>query len=269
MISAAIVTYNEADKLKECLKSISDLVDEVVIVDLGSTDNLDEIIDKFEYGLTKGKTIKKITHERVPYVEPVRQFSIESCKGDWILVLDPDESVSKELGMELKRISSEQSFSADAVNLPTKNIFFGRWIAHTNFWPDRHLRFFKKGQVRWGKKIHSYPKVSGEIYDLPADEKMGLLHYGYANRKQFITKQNRYADVEAQNRLAEGKHFSLRLLFWMPMREFLGRFIKHKGYLDGFNGIFLVAVLMYYQVMVQLNMLRYAKNYKRYEATSR
>lgn len=96
MISAAIVTFNEAKKLKDCLFSIKDLADEIVIIDLGSTDNLDEVLKKF-------KQVKKVVHERVLYVEPVRQFSIEQCKGDWVLVLDPDERVSSGLGKKLRR----------------------------------------------------------------------------------------------------------------------------------------------------------------------
>lgn len=257
MISAAIVTYNEKKKLKDCLESIQFFVDEIIIVDLGSTDELDQVLSKF-------KKVKKIDHPLVPYVEPVRQFSIDQCAGDWVLVLDPDERVSNGLAKTLKEITEDKSFSYSAINIPTKNIFFGKWIGHTNFWPDRHLRFFKKGKVKWGKKIHSYPKVNGEIYNLPANEQLSLIHFGYTTRQQFIQKQNRYAQVEAQNRLADGKRFSLFQFVWMPMREFLARFIKHKGYLDGFDGIFLVTILMYYQVMVQLNMIRYAKSFKNY-----
>lgn len=117
-----------------------------------------------------------------------------------------------------------------------------------------------------GERIHSYPKVNGTIFDIEAKEFLGLIHYGYRDYKHFIQKQRKYAVVEAQNKLHEGKSFSVKKLFWMPMREFLARFIKHKGYLDGVDGILLVGCLMYYQVIVQVNMIRYAKNY---ESTSR
>lgn len=240
MISISIVCLNEEEKLERCLRSLDGFADEVVVVDLGSKDKSWKVAQNF------GAVIFR--HKFVPYVEMVRNFAISKTSGDWILILDPDELLQQSLKDKLLEIVKEDKI--DAVNIPRKNIFFGRWIEHTNWWPDRHIRFFKKGKVRWSGKIHSYPAVNGETLDLEAKEELAILHYGYDSIKQFIDRQNRYSSIEADQRYKKGERFSWVFFFWWPQREFLVRFIKHKGYLDGFYGFALTFLIMVYKLIV-------------------
>lgn len=134
MISATIVTYNEAAQLQKCLKSIHNWVDEIVIVDLGSTDDTKRIAKKF--------SCRVVSHRFVPYVEMVRNFAIDQCTGDWILILDPDEFITQNLRKSLQKFSKENP--SGVLHIPRYNIFFGKWIEHSNFWPDYQTRFFSK-----------------------------------------------------------------------------------------------------------------------------
>ncbi|MEK7616855.1 MAG: glycosyltransferase family 2 protein [Patescibacteria group bacterium] len=244
MISAVIVTYNEANNeaktLKNCLSSITGYVDEIVVVDLGSNDDSVKIAKQYQ--------AKIFTHKKVDFVEKVRDFAVSKAQGDWILVLDPDEIITPTLWKKFKEIASEGKF--EAVNIPRKNIFFGRFIKHTNWWPDNHVRFFKNGSVKWNDKIHVYPKVYGRVLDLPAIEDLAIIHRGYDSIQQFIDRQNRYSSVEADNLYNEGGRFSWTSFFWWPAREFLVRFIKHQGFLDGFYGFSLTYLMMVYKIMV-------------------
>lgn len=244
MISVVLTSFNEAAKLDRCLDSLEDFADEIIVVDLGSTDSSEEVCRKHE--------AKFIKHHFVSFVEQVRNFAISQASGDWILVLDPDEIVSPDLKEYLKQVVNISSF--DAVNIPRKNVFFGKWIAYTNWWPDKHVRFFKKGQVKWNDKIHSYPEVSGKILNLAADKQRAIVHYGYDSVKEFMDRQNRYSSIEAQNTYDNGQRFSWTLFLWKPAREFLVRFMKHQGFRDGFYGFALVFLMMVYQaeVMVKL-----------------
>lgn len=239
MISAAIVALNEAEKLESCLNSIKDFADEIVVVDLGSKDETEKVCEK--YGA-------KIYHHRlVPYVEKVRDFSISKTSNEWVLVLDPDEQITDNLKNELKSVFESNEYSA--VNIPRKNIFFGGWIAHTNWWPDKHVRFFKKGIVSWSE-IHVYPTVEGKILELPAKEELAIIHHGYNSISEFIDRQNRYARVEGDQLYGKGVRFSWTKFIWWPMRVFLTRFIKHQGYLDGMYGFVLVYLMMIYKITV-------------------
>lgn len=252
MISVVITTYNEAEKIKGCLESLKGFAGELVVVDLGSQDKTEEVVKKFKAKLFK--------HELVPYVELVRNYAISKASADWILILDPDERITPALAGKLKRVAEAGEYVA--VNIPRKNIFFGRWIAHTNWWPDKHIRFFRKGKLKWSEKIHSYPTIDGKILELPNDEALAIRHCGYQNISEFIDRQLRYSSIEAEYRFKNGVRFSWRLFVWMPLREFLVRFLKHAGFLDGFYGFVLTYLMMVYQMIVMVKVWELEKNEK-------
>lgn len=245
MISVSIVNLNEGEKLEKCLKSVDGFADEIIVVDLESTDNSLEICKKYN--------AKFYPHKKEDFVELIRNFSISKANGDWILILDPDEIVRIDLKEKLKQIVDKPD-NFVAVNIPRKNIFFNKWIKHTNWWPDKHVRFFKKGEIEWTNKIHSYPEVKGELLELPSQENLAIEHFGYDNLNQFLDRQNRYSKIEARQRYLSGERFSWKSFFWKPLREFLVRFLKHKGFLDGFLGFSLTVLMMIYQWMVLIKL---------------
>jgi glycosyltransferase involved in cell wall biosynthesis len=236
MISATIVTFNEADKLKTCLESIHTWVDEIIIVDLGSTDNIKAVARQY--------SCKLVHHPFVSYVELVRNFAINQCSGDWILVLDPDEYVPPSLQKYLQRYA--KTHKTGVLNIPRKNVFFDHWINHTNFWPDYQIRFFRKGTVEWKEVLHSYPTTSLPDTKLPPEEKSALVHSTYPSFRSFIQKQHRYAKIRAQERYLLGESPSLLTMSFAVTREILARYIKHKGFLGGKHGLILTGGLLYY-----------------------
>lgn len=244
MISAVVINFNQAKELDNCLESIRNFAQEIVVIDLGSKDSSKEVIKK--------NGAKFLTHKLVSYVEMLRNYAISKVSGDWVLVLDPDEKISESLIQKLKVVIKEDNYTA--VNIPRKNIFFGKWIKHTNWWPDRHIRFFKNGKVKWGNKIHSYPEVNGRILNLEAKEDLSIIHFGYDQVSQFMERQNRYSTIEAENLYKSGIRFSWWLFFWKPQREFLVRFIRHGGFLDGFYGFMLTFLMVIYQLEVMVKL---------------
>lgn len=250
MISTVIVTYNDGALLEGCLEGVAGKCDEIVLVDLGSSDKTLKIAKDFNANF--------FTHLKVDFVEMVRDFAVSKAVGEWILVLDPDERIPQDLWVRLKEIVEEDKYKA--VNTPRKNIFFGKWIKHTNWWPDRQVRFFKKGTTSWSKKIHSYPKVDGKVYELPAKEELAIIHHGYKSISQFMDRQNRYSAIEVDYLFETGERFSWVSFFWKPLREFLVRYIRHAGFLDGFYGFALTYLMMVYQLEVQIKLWELEKN---------
>lgn len=225
IISTVVVTFNEAEKLDRCLSSVADFSDECVVVDLGSTDHTQKVVSK--YGA------KLIKHDHVDIVEKIRNFSIDSTKGEWVLLLDPDETVSDDLKNYLKKATLTTNV---AYNIPRKNIIFGKWISHTNFWPDYQIRFFKKGHVTWSENIHSYPRVEGSLIQLPGTEKFALEHRPYRTVEEFISRTNRYT---SQNQK-----------YTNPAIDFFKRYIWHRGFLDGSHGLAISYLMVIYQICV-------------------
>lgn len=239
MISAVINTLNNEKTLVPCLKSLV-WVDEIVVVDLGSTDKT--------LTIAKKAGAKIFSHPKVDYVELVRNFSLEKASGDWILVVDPDEEIPEKLKRVLGKIAKRNRI--EALRIPRKNFIFGKFIRHTNFWPDFKLRFFKKDKTHWPGQIHVDAQARGEIFDLPAKEDLAIIHYAYNNLAEFLTRLNRYTTAQAQEKFGWQEKFKIQMLFLAPLGEFLRRFVKGLGFLDGTHGVVLTILQMFSQFLV-------------------
>jgi len=241
-ISAVVNTYNEESNITRCLISVQPYVDEIVVVDMHSYDKTITIVKKF--------TPKIFYHENVGYVEPARNFAIGKAIGDWILLIDADEVLKEELGEKLRRLAEHAIY--DFYRLPRKNIIFKSWIQHSGWWPDHQIRFFKKDHVTWGDEIHSIPITEGRGMDLPAEEKNALVHYNYDSIKQYISRLNRYTEIEAEAKVKSGYEFQIKNLILAPVNEFLGRYFAWEGYKDGLHGLVLAFLQAISLLIVEL-----------------
>ena len=226
-ISAVINVRNEADSLSKCLRSIKNFVDEIIVVDMNSTDGSQEIAKK------AGAQV--FSYRPMKFVEPARNFALSKAKGKWILLLDPDESLSKSLKQELLAVTKRND--VDYVKIPRKNIIFGKWIRHSNSWPDYLIRFFKKGSVTWKKEIHSQPDVKGNGLTLLDSEKMAIQHNNYTSISQFVLRALRYSGIQADELFAQGYKLKTSDFMLKPIQEFNSRFFFAEGYKDGFHGL--------------------------------
>lgn len=256
-ISVVINTLNEEKNLPKALKSVRQLADEVVVVDMKSDDKTQEIAKKF------GATV--FEHKRTGYVEPARNFAISKAKGPWILILDADEEVTEELAKTLKKIVDSDTHSrgvhsatsgvserADYYRIPRKNIIFGKWIKHSRWWPDYNIRFFKKGHVSWSEIIHSVPETRGRGLDLEADEGNAIVHYHYTSVEQYIERLNRYTTEHAKLLIKDGYEFNWADLIKKPINEFLSRYFQGEGYKDGLHGLALSALQAFSELVTYL-----------------
>lgn len=227
LISAVINVRNEAENLEKCLKSIKNLVDEIVIVDMHSTDNSIEIAKK--YGA-------KIFYYRfLKVVEPARNYALSKATGKWILLLDPDEYLGKSLKKELSYITKRTD--VDYVKIPRKNIILGKWIRHCRCYPDYLIRFFKKGAVVWQKEIHSQPITKGNGLTLLDCEKLSIRHNNYPSVNCFIQRALRYASIQAEELKSTDYKIKTSDFFLRPVQEFNSRFFLAEGFRDGWHGL--------------------------------
>lgn len=84
-LSLTMIVRNEHKHLERCLNSVADIVDEIIIVDTGSTDNTKEIATSFNAKIFDFKWIDDFS--------AARNYSLEQSTGDWNLVLDADEYI--------------------------------------------------------------------------------------------------------------------------------------------------------------------------------
>ena len=231
-LSVCIITFNEEANIGRTLESVSELVKqtggEIVIVDSGSTDRTIDIAK---------------SHGAKLFVEPWKGYAaqknsaIEKCSGDWTLLLDADEAVSKELALEIQRIAQQKDAGAAGYWIARKNLFLGRWLRHGGFYPDRKLRLFRRGRGRVEDRlVHETINVEGTSGILRGD----LLHYAYPTLADYIAHMNKYSSLGAQMAVQEGKRgFSFIDIVIRPKLTFLYNYFLRLGFLDGKEGLLL------------------------------
>jgi len=227
-ISVAIAVYNEEDNLSNCLNSIKDLADEIVIVDGGSTDKTLDIAKKFN---------AKIIRTGNPQIFHVnKNKAIDAASSDWILQLDADEVVSEELSSEIKKTTSLKS-NINGYWIPRRNFFLGRFLTKGGQYPDYTLRLYKRGQGRLpAKDVHEQAVVQGKVGYLNNP----LLHLRDKNFSRYMERFNRYTDLLA-NQLKDGgvKLNTVSFINYVlikPVIWFFKAYLRHRGYVDGFPG---------------------------------
>lgn len=225
-ISVVINTLNDEGNIERVINSLK-WAQEIIVCDMYSEDKTQEIAKKMG--------AKVFLHKRLQFVEPARNFAISKATSEYILILDPDEEVPQGLAQRLQEIAQE--VSSDYVRIPRKNIIFGKWVRSSGWWPDFNIRFFKKGAVKWTDKIHRPPQVSGQGLDLLEKEELAIIHYNYETISQYLTRMNRYTQVQAEELKKDGYSFDWKDLIKKPLSEFLSRFFAARGFEDGLHGL--------------------------------
>lgn len=263
-LSVAIATYNEEENIGDCLKSVKGIADEIVIVDGTSSDKTVDIAK--EYGA------KVTVTQNQPNFHINKQKSFDLSKGEWILYLDADERVSSALAKEIRRViemSSEelgkyqQSFPHKklfdrhqelleardgrigknegeyvAFFFPRLNYFLGKYLRYGGVYPDGVIRLFKRNKAYLpAKDVHEQMVVMGRVGWLQHD----LLHIDSPTFDRYIKRNNRYIDLLAMQlkdeRVKKNWINFIDYEIIKPLNWFFITQIRHKGILDGVQGI--------------------------------
>lgn len=263
-LSLCLATHNEEANLAACLESVKGLVDEMVIVDGSSTDKTVEIAKKYgaRVVITENRSMFHIN----------KQKALDMAQGEWILQLDADERISPELAAEIKGVIGmpkkkleeyennlpakklflrhqeiiekvqgkvgKKSGEYAAFFLPRLNYFLGTYLRHGGIYPDGAIRLVKKGKAHFPcKDVHEVMEVDGKVGWLQNP----LLHYDSPTFKRYLVRNNRYVDMMVrefkEKKLPKNLMNFINFLLYKPLAWFLSTQIRHKGILDGWQGI--------------------------------
>lgn len=241
-ISVVINTLNEEHNLPYALRSVHSWADEIIVVDMYSEDRTVEIAK--DYGA------KVFFHERIAAFDGARQFAIDQASNEWVLVLDADELVPEPLSRKFADIISADNF--DVVFIPWLNFLLGAALMHTGWGPDqdKHPRFFKKNKMITSSTIHEFmqPAEGARIQSLKFKNGYYIVHFNYVDTNSFLTKLNRYTDVEAIQAHDRNKKYSGIYPIFIALKEFLRRYLRKKGYRDGWRGLYLSLAMAFYRL---------------------
>jgi len=120
-LSISIITYNEENNIEDCLASVTDIADEIIVLDSISTDGTEDICRKNP----------KVSFYQHPFDGHIQQKNraLELCSSDWILCIDADERVSPELAVSIRKLMDKNPDIAGA-KFPRLSYHMHRYIRH-------------------------------------------------------------------------------------------------------------------------------------------
>ncbi len=254
-LTVLIITRNCRKLLLETLESVRGIADEIIISDEGSTDGTVELAKK--YGA-------RVYDDRDTNLGKRKGRLLSKASSPWVLMLDSDERVSKELAQEILTLKKSKRLPYHGYRLPYQNHVFGSPVFHGGESYGK-IRLFQK---KFGKvsqnPVHEEILVQGKIGSFT--EK--ILHHSYRNPWQLITKFTKYAWISARMlrdkerktgspippslKATEGRGGSgmtMNRLFLYGPHMFWARFVKDQGYKDGFFGFILAAAFGYMEAL--------------------
>lgn len=234
-LSLAVITYNEEDNIIRLLDSVSDMVDEIVVVDSYSSDRTKELCLK---------------HPKVRFSEKKfngygeqKNHALDLCTMEWVLFLDADEVPDEALKHSIKAIihnsknESEIYYAKFTNHLGIYTLKFGGW---GNVFRER---LFKRCSARYSDdKVHEFLTYKGKAGILVGK----INHYTYKSIHHHIVKINKYSDMMAEKMYDRGKRITQFKVIFSPVFEFTKVFIFKLGILDGFGGFYVAKTMSYY-----------------------
>lgn len=229
-IGVVAISLNEEKDMPGFLGHLSHWIDEIVIVDCGSTDKTLQIIEENKF---KTKVLNSNLQKAGGYAE-LRNVGIKACHTDWIINMDIDERITIDLKNEiLESINTTQN---NGFKYKRLNYFLHRPMkaGGWNTWNNPQLA--KKNAHYFDGIIHEKCIIEG------GKEKTGqlknmMLHLNDESYLERLDKSFRYCNVEAKELLRKNVKVHGYQLFIYPILEFFKNYIYKKGLFDGIPGL--------------------------------
>src|SRR6266849_180688 len=143
-ITAAIITFNEAENIQAACESVA-WADEILVVDSESTDKTREIA---------ARCGARVIRNAWPGFSAQKQFATDSAAHDWVFSLDADERVSDQLKASIGAVrAAEPSQLPAGYRVARRAFYMERWIKGGGWYPDYQLRLFDRNRGRWRERL--------------------------------------------------------------------------------------------------------------------
>ena len=240
-ISVYIVAKNEGDRIGRAIRSVVDWVDEVVVIDSGSTDDTVDVAERLG---------ARVIYNAWPGYGPQKRFAEEQCRNKWLLMLDADEEVSPALANEIQE-AFRLPVNVDAFSIRVTDMLPDesqpKWFAYSY----NILRLYNRKHGRCSDHLYQ-DRVVIERNNL-GELKGRIWHYSFRSWEASVAKLNFYTSQVAQDRVNRPmKLLKLRLFTEFPL-QFLNMYFGRRYCLRGAQGLAMSITVAY------LNLLRLLK----------
>lgn len=233
---AVIITKNEAHHIADCIESLRDWVDAVVVWDSGNSDETVAIAQQAD---------ALVVERPFDHFSAQRQAALDTLSAEWFFFVDADERATEAVAQEISA-TIQQTTCESPVGywIARRNFIVGRETRHSGYFPDYQLRLLRRGRATYDptREVH-------EIVELDGDEgylKEPLIHLNYTSWAQFHQKQRFYAAYEARILASRGIQPRPHNFVLQPLRELRRRFVTLNGWRDGRHGLKLALWFAWY-----------------------
>ena len=173
-LSVYMITYNNERTVEKALQSVT-WADEIVVVDSFSTDKTLEICRKFT---------DRVFQRTWPGFRDQYQYAADVTTHPWVMFVDADEEVSRELAKEIRKVVKENGDDVDGFIVYRQTYYLGRWIRHGGWYPDYEIRLYRRNKGRWEGGLHAKVVVGGKVgFSNPSVPPLYLPRYFRPNSK--------------------------------------------------------------------------------------
>lgn len=235
-LSLVMIVKNESKHLPACLQTVRDLVDEIIILDSGSTDASAEIARQFGakwYVNTNWKGFGK-----------QRQLAQSYATGDYILVMDADERLDQTLRQSIAKVLNNPLQTERVFSIARVNTFCGVEVQKRFWYTDKLARLYANGKFRYSDlEVHESLDQQG----VPATILQGYLsHITNDNLYHFLVKNIRYSDDWAHDKFKQRKSILLVGMLFRSLFSFIREYVIRGDMIAGAYGYLLAVASMGY-----------------------
>jgi len=223
-LTVCIFTESNQENLPRLLASLAGIADEILVSNCGSADSTATATIVHQFA---AKLIVPDSHDPASQ----RNHIASLASHDWILALEPNEELSEELRLSLRKWK-DISPEADVYQMARLTWYLGAWIHHSHFYPNWQSRLYLRTKASFQGPIHPNLQFPGKPLKLPGD----LLHYPVRTFAEHEATLERDTSAMANHLFAQG-HRRWRAALWLgtPWTWFRYFFLG-AGFLDGYRG---------------------------------
>jgi glycosyltransferase involved in cell wall biosynthesis len=247
-ITANIITLNEQGHIRECINSLKDVCDEIIVVDSNSSDET--------VAIARSLGAKIVLQD---YLGDGFQKNVvlKHAAFEWILSIDADERLDDEMKESIKKIKKATSHP-EAYSFKRKNYIGERWIKYCGWYPDECTRLYNKNATKF-KELMGHSSVESKDVKLLDGN---IIHYSYKNYHDLLNKTNRFSSRGAKMLLEKNKKANGFSPFLHFMSAFFRKYFLQRGFMQGLDGltISLTASINSYMKYAKLIEMRKSNN---------
>lgn len=242
-LSTVILAQNEGTKILSSLKSVS-FCPEIVLVLDNSNETTLKTIKQFQKDYPG--TLKIHQHSLNGDFATQRNFALSKASHEWILSIDADEEVSRNLQEEITKILKNPG-NINGYFIRRQDVIYGKML---KFGETGHIFFLRLGRYdrgRWINKVHEVWQISGKTGYL----KNPIIHSSHKDIKEFLVKINEYSTLVAQSWKEQGRRIGFWQILLYPAGKFLSNYLLKFGFLDGVPGLIMAVMMSFHSFLAR------------------